>query len=214
MKIVDLHNHTKYSYDGQNTPREVVENAIISGIDAIGISDHQFSIGSDIFSYIDEIEKLKAEYKGKITVLCGLEVGLRPKPNDFLPSASRKLDYCLFESLDSKTGMDLYEFLEWKRTIRCPVGLAHTDIFALSGRYNVDMLKLLERENIFWEINFSGNYNYYFDFISNAEKQEKVSKSGIILSVGSDTHWIGDRDKKRLLQTTELVKKLKNKTIF
>lgn len=214
MKTVDLHNHTKYSYDGQNTPREVIENAISCGIDVIGISDHQFSIGKEIFCYIDDIEKLKEEYKGKITVLCGLEVGLRPSPNDFLPSASSRLDYCLFESLDSQKAMDLYEFLEWKRMVRCPVGLAHTDIFALSKRYKTDILKLMVRENIFWEINFSGNYNYYFDFISNTEKQKEVSKSGIVLSVGSDTHWIGDRNKKKLVQTTELVSKLGNKTIF
>ena len=41
---------------------------------------------------------------------------------------------------------------------------------------------------------------YYFDLISNSEKQEAVKRSGIALSVGSDTHWVGDFDKKRLVQ--------------
>ena len=27
MYTVDLHNHTKFSYDGSNTPEEIIENA-------------------------------------------------------------------------------------------------------------------------------------------------------------------------------------------
>ena len=210
MKIIDLHNHTKFSYDGQNTAREIIENAVLNRVDAIAITDHQFSIGDKIGEYIEEINALKVEFRDKITVFCGLEIGTRPKPCDFPPQISAMLDFCLFESLDSKKGMDIYEFLEWKRLFLCPLGLAHTDIFALSERYKIDMLKLLKREKIFWEINFSGNYDYYFDLITNKGKQRAVSESGITLSIGSDTHWTGDFDKKRLVQTNELVRGLKN----
>ena len=210
MKIIDLHNHTKYSYDGQNTAREIIENAVLNRVDAIAITDHQFSIGDKIGEYIKEINALKVEFRDNITVFCGLEIGTRPKPCDFPPQISAMLDFCLFESLDSKKGMDIYEFLEWKRLFLCPLGLAHTDIFALSERYKIDMLKLLKREKIFWEINFSGNYDYYFDLITNKGKQRAVSESGITLSIGSDTHWTGDFDKKRLVQTNELVRGLKN----
>ena len=214
MKITDLHNHTRYSYDGYNTAREVIGNAAANMVDVIGITDHQFSIGKDIGSYIEEINSLKAEYKGRITVLCGLEIGTRPAPSDFPPRISGMLDYCLFESLDSGKGMDLYEFMEWKRLFLCPVGLAHTDIFRLSERYKTDMLKLLKRENIFWEINISGNYDYYFDFITNKEKQNAVSESKIVLSIGSDTHWIGDFDRKRLIQANDLAARLGNPIAF
>jgi len=210
LKVIDLHNHTKYSYDGQNTAREIIENAAANNVDVIAITDHQFSIGARIGEYIGEINDLKAEFAGKITVLCGLEIGTRPSPNDFPPKISGMLDFCLFESLDSARGMDIYEFLEWKRLFLCPVGLAHTDIFGLSQRYKTDLLKIMKREKIFWEINFSGNYDYYFDFITNKQKQCAVSESGISISVGSDTHWIGDFDKKRLVQANELARRLKN----
>lgn len=210
MKIIDLHNHTKFSYDGQNTAREVIENAAAKGVDVIGITDHQFSIGAKIGEYIREINALKSEFSDRITVLCGLEIGTRPSPGDFPPQISGMLDFCLFESIDSKKGMDIYEFLEWKRLFLCPVGLAHTDIFELSERYKTDILKVLKREKIFWEINFSGNYDYYFDFITNKQKQEAVANSKIAVSIGSDTHWIGDFDKKRLIQTNELARRLKN----
>ena len=210
LKIIDLHNHTKYSYDGHNTAREIIENAVRNRVDIIAVTDHQFSIGDKIGDYIKEVNELKTEFKDKIKVLCGLEIGTRPKPTDFPPEISKLLDFCLFESLDSKKGMDIYEFIEWRRLFLCPSGLAHTDIFALSERYKTDIIKLLKHENIFWEINFSGNYDYYFDFITNKEKQRMVSESKITLSVGSDTHWIGDFDKKRLVQTNALLERLKN----
>lgn len=210
MKVIDLHNHTRFSYDGQNTVSEVVENAIENGVDIIGITDHQFSIGDRIGEYIYEVNKAKEKYKNEIKVLCGLEIGTRPMPHDFPAHLSEKLDYCLFESLDDERSMDLYEFFEWKRLFRCNLGLAHTDIFKLCDRYGVDMLKVLKRDNIFWEINCSGNYTYYFDFISNKEKQNLVARSGIKLSVGSDLHWTGDFNMKKLVQTNEMVRRLKN----
>ncbi len=210
MKIIDLHNHTQFSYDGQNTPREIVENAYQSGVSVVGITDHQFSIGSRIGEYISVVSELKSEYKDKMTVLCGLEIGTRPYPTDFPHGLSKKLDYCLFESLDDLRAMDIYEFFEWKRRFSCPMGLAHTDIFKLCDRYGADVLKVLKRDNIFWELNISGNYTYYYDFISNRQKQQMIAESGVKISIGSDTHWIGDFNFTRLMQANELVRKLKN----
>lgn len=213
MKLQDLHNHTRFSYDGSNTPEEIIENALANGVWTVGISDHQFSICSDLDKYIDKISECKEKYSTKIEVLCGLEIGTRPQPSDFLASKSEYLDYCLFESIDSTRAMDLYEFLEWTRLFKCPKGLAHTDIFALRKRYGVDIFKMLRDYNLFWEINVSGNYTYYYDFITNKEKQEEVKKSGIILSVGSDTHWIGDFSAAKLKSVHELIEKMGNKMV-
>ena len=112
MALHDLHNHTKFSYDGSNTPEEIIENALANGIEVVGITDHQFSIKADLGEYIEKINECKEKYSTKIEVLCGLEIGTRPSPNDFLLSYSHLLDYCLFESIDSLAAMDLYEFLE------------------------------------------------------------------------------------------------------
>ena len=210
MKIIDLHNHTSFSYDGSSSINSLVENAIKSGVDVLGITDHEFSIGDKIEEYIKAVGEAKEKYQGKITLLLGLEIGTRPHPENFNPEITKKLDYCLFESLDDIRAMDFNEFLAWRRNFRCPQGLAHTDIFKLSEMYNTDVLRVLKRENIFWEINFSGNYNYYFDLISNREKQEAIKRSGIAISVGSDTHWVGDFDKKRLVQTNEFARSLQN----
>ena len=38
--IQDLHSHTYYSFCGADTPEEVVEAAIVGGIEVLGITDH------------------------------------------------------------------------------------------------------------------------------------------------------------------------------
>ena len=69
MYTVDLHNHTKFSYDGSNTPEEIIENAIRHGVDVIGITDHQFSIGEDLPIYYEYIQHCKIKY----TEECGYD---------------------------------------------------------------------------------------------------------------------------------------------
>lgn len=215
MKLIDLHNHTNFSYDGTNTCEEIIENAMSHSLSCVGISDHQFSIKSGLVKYVNEIEKLKSKYEKYIRVLCGLEIGLRPKPDDIANVSALPLDYCLFESLDSPKGaMDIYEFLEWTRLFKIPKGLAHTDIFMLEKKYSMDILDILSKNDLFWEINTSGNYTYYYDFITNKDKQNKISKSNIKISIGSDTHWVGDFNISKLKSAHELVCELKNTVIF
>ena len=57
MSLHDLHNHTTFSYDGSNTPEEIIENAIANGIECVGITDHQFSIGAELKGYIKIINE-------------------------------------------------------------------------------------------------------------------------------------------------------------
>lgn len=211
--LMDLHNHTLFSYDSTDKVEDVIENAIRHDIDVVGITDHQFTIESDITKYFTYIKHCKIKYQDKIKVLCGLEIGTRPKPSDLLASATQNFDYVLFESLDADKGaMDFYEFLEWRKLFKCKVGLAHTDIFKLSQKYGLDILSEMKKANIFWEINTSGNYNYYYDLLTNKEKQKIVAQSKIEISVGSDTHWIGEYRFNQLKRANELLKEMKNPT--
>lgn len=206
--IMDLHNHTKFSYDGKNTPEEIIENAIANGVEVIGITDHQFSIGGRIGEYLDRIQACKERYRGRIHVLAGLEIGTRPRPDDFLTYDIKGIDYVLFESLDDYRAMDFFEFLSWRHRFECPVGLAHCDIFAMSESYGIDMIDVLRSENIFWELNTSGNYDYYYDFLTNASKREAVKNAGIGVSIGSDTHSISEYRGKQLIAANILAAEL------
>ncbi len=202
--IMDLHNHTVFSYDGRNTPEEIIENAIDNGVDVIGITDHQFSIGGSINTYKRKIAECAGKYSRYIRVLTGLEIGTRPRPDDLLTYDLDGVDYVLFESLDDYRAMDFFEFVQWRRRFPCPVGLAHCDIFEMSGRYGLDMTEVLRCEKMFWEINTSGNYTYYYDFLTNAAKRDAVRRSGIGVSIGSDTHAVYEYRGKQLKRANEL----------
>ncbi|MCH5184756.1 MAG: PHP domain-containing protein [Oscillospiraceae bacterium] len=208
MRISDMHNHTLYSYDSVTRPEELAENALEHGLGRIGISDHQFTVRDDFFEYVSEINTLKRKYLGRTEIMCGLEIGTRPKPDDFLASCSSYLDYCLFESLDSERGMDFFEFIEWQKLFKCRKGLAHTDVFALEKKYRTDILKIMAENDIFWEINISGNYSCYYDFITNTEKQYRIAGSGVRISIGSDNHRISDFNMNKLIGIHKLVKNL------
>ena len=148
------------------------------------------------------------KYADKIKVLCGLEIGTRPTPPESLPRATENFDYVLFECLDDTRAIDFYEFLEWRKLFKCKAGLAHTDIFKLGERYGLDIIKILRDNDIFWELNTSGNYIYYYDFLTNEKKQQIIKESGIPVSVGSDTHYIAEYRKKQIRRANELLQKL------
>ena len=80
MQNFNLHTHSVYS-DGKSQPREIVEEAVRQGLTTLGFSEHSplpfdnnFSVKSaDMSRYVAEIAQLKAEYKDKIDLYCGLE---------------------------------------------------------------------------------------------------------------------------------------------
>lgn len=208
LMVMDLHNHTVWSYDGSDSAERIIENAIRHGIDVVGITDHQFSIGAGLGEYIEHITECKKRYKNHIKVLAGLEIGTRPRPYDLFSSDTAGLDYVLFESLDDCRAMDFFEFVSWRHRFNCPVGLAHCDIFAMSDKYGIDMLEVMRAENMFWEINTSGNYSYYYDFLTSQKKREAVKRSAIGVSIGSDTHAVAEYRYTQLKRTNELVAEL------
>ena len=75
--MFDLHMHTTWS-DGENTPEEMIGEAIRLGLETVGISDHSsgdpcgMTLEQSV-EYRAEIARLKEKYAGQIRVLCGLE---------------------------------------------------------------------------------------------------------------------------------------------
>ena len=80
MQNFNLHTHSIYS-DGKSQPREIVEEAVRQSLTTLGFSEHSplpfdnnFSVKkADMPRYVAEITQLKAEFKGKIDIYCGLE---------------------------------------------------------------------------------------------------------------------------------------------
>lgn len=218
--IQDLHSHTYYSFCGKDTPEEVVEAAIAGGIELLGINDHNHGIGNarkDVFfskaedlkedyertlrRYYDHINLIREKYEGDIKILRGIEVATVDEGRNALPESAdiSFFDYCLVEHLDWEgrtiTNGDLFAFAE---RCKCPVGIAHTDMFSFIRSRGEDPLayftKMAEKK-IFWEMNVNldschqwREHPYMLEFFKNPEQQEIVRKSGVRLSVGFDGH--------------------------
>lgn len=82
MRKIDYHMHTYFSADSEANPREHIQKAIEMGLEEICFTDHEdfhypgtpFDV--DINAYLEQMLPLKEEYKGKINVKVGIEVGL------------------------------------------------------------------------------------------------------------------------------------------
>lgn len=87
----DFHLHTSFSTDADVKPEDMVEQAIMKGLKCICFTDHfdkDYVDGSTDFifdpeEYIPYMKKLQEEYKSKIEVRIGVEIGLQPHLNNF-----------------------------------------------------------------------------------------------------------------------------------
>ena len=77
----DLHIHTRFSYDGVSSPKNIIETALSRGINCVCITDHRTIQGA--------VEALRAGFDKNILVIPGIEV--RTKLGDILGLNIKKL---------------------------------------------------------------------------------------------------------------------------
>lgn len=93
----NCHTHTVFC-DGKNTAEEMVLSAIEKNFTSLGFSCHSpmnydnvWAIKkNDVSEYINEIRTLKEKYKGKLDILCGIEVD-----SDFCDVDLRDFEYTI-----------------------------------------------------------------------------------------------------------------------
>ena len=245
--IQDLHSHTYYSFCGGDDPRDVVEKAIEGGIELFGICDHNYGIGygrQDFFSskaddfgssygrnlqkYFDHIDLIREKYADKIKILRGIELATVDYNNNryVLPKEVdiSFFDYCLVEHVDmdcSITGGDLFEYAG---RFKCPVGVAHTDLFAHANKLGIaplDYFKRMADENIFWEMNVNldsthkfREHGYVLKFFDDEEQQDVIRRSGVRLSIGFDGHKCAEYKADRVAEFCKKVEKMGIKLAF
>lgn len=219
--IQDLHSHTYYSFCGKDEPETLIETAIEGGIEVLGICDHNYGIGfgkkelyksgSDISNedyernlvrYFEYLSLLKEKYADKIKILRGIEIATTlTRDRMLLPEGTSVsfFDYALVEHIspinDSAISGDLFGFSE---RVGCPLGIAHTDLFAFIdelGENPKDYLSRMAKAGIFWELNVSFDsihhyreHEYVAAFFESRKQQELVRASGLKISVGFDSH--------------------------
>ena len=92
--LTDLHTHTTYSHDGQNTPAEMLAAAQKAGIAFYGVSEHfdydydasllseelyKYTRNGDPAEYFHALRHLQEDYEGVMNVAVGAEFGYSDK---------------------------------------------------------------------------------------------------------------------------------------
>ena len=83
MMRQDLHTHTTFC-DGACTPEEMAQAALEQGLDCLGFSGHSHTPMDESYcmspqstkDYFRKISRLKEQYRGRLTILCGIEQDL------------------------------------------------------------------------------------------------------------------------------------------
>lgn len=123
--ISDLHVHSSWSSDCNTGPDEQVETALSLGMQHICITDHndydaprfppdyytflldEKGDDSAFTSYLEDLERLRKKYEGRIEVLAGIELGMQPHLADRLTDvAQRYLFDFVIASTHSFDGLD------------------------------------------------------------------------------------------------------------
>ncbi len=239
--IQDIHSHTYYSFCGKDKPETLIEAAIAGGIEVLGICDHNYGIGfgrkefykseSEISNedyertlvrYFDHISLLKEKYADRIKILRGIEIATTlTRDRVLLPEKTPVFffDYALVEHIlpikDSAIAGDLLGFA---KRVGCPLGIAHTDLFAFIdelGEDPKDYLARMAKAGIFWELNVSFDsihhyheHEYVAAFFESREQQELVRASGLKMSVGFDSHKADEYRADRVREACERLSEL------
>ena len=78
--LADYHTHTYYSDDSECPMEEMVRKAVAIGLDEIAFTEHvdygvKTDLNCDYEAYFEETDRLKGEYRDRITIKAGIEFG-------------------------------------------------------------------------------------------------------------------------------------------
>ena len=241
-----LHAHTYYSFCSKDTPDEVVQTAMRAGVQQLGFCDHNYGVGcarvdfcwnkgtdlnadygQTLVRYYDHMSAIKEKYRGKIKILCGIEVcTVRTDHSYALPHGADVsfFDFALLEGLNDPRSITNGDLFAYAKRCKCPVGVAHTDMFAFikdRGEDPAQYFRKMAEAGIFWELNVNydsihsfRSYDYVTEFFKNKEQQEIVRKSGVRISVGFDSHAVKEYKPTRVHTACKLIKDMGIKLAF
>ncbi|NLT38109.1 MAG: PHP domain-containing protein [Methanomassiliicoccus sp.] len=195
--LMNLHTHTRFS-DGDFTAEQIIITAAEHHLSHIGITDHLMTdkcrsmFAGDLGNYIDVLRELGRRHR-HIDVLAGVEIDTRPDHCDLesLPIDDlNRLDYVLFEFVQTKEGTSLENLEPLLKDINVPCGLAHNDLeknFAPWGPEAV--ADYLSTFDIFVEVNTAWPYKRDgLMFWERAERYYQAFTGKVLVSVGTDVH--------------------------
>lgn len=147
MNLIDCHTHTQFSEDSEADINQMVERAYRLGLAAYAITDHcecnawyteehynapvshYFGYGKDFENSVTAVTKLKEQYKGRLTLICGTEMGQPMQDIEIAEKivSDERLDFVL-ASLHQLPNEDDFAFIEYDK-------LSESEIYSLCERY-------------------------------------------------------------------------------
>ena len=120
--LADYHMHSNFSEDGHNTLKEMAEGALAKGLKKICFTEHQdhgypvsemFPEGSwmlNIDSYLYDLLKLREEYRDKLDIGFGIEIGMQESvfKENTITAKSHEFDF-IIGSIHLVDNIDIYE---------------------------------------------------------------------------------------------------------
>lgn len=228
----DLHTHHDRCGHARGVIRDYIEAAIRGGLDVIGISDHSPYFGSpedrpepgiamarsEFPRYIEEVLKLKEEYRGKIEVLLGVESDFFPEDIEVYRQhyAKYPFDY-IIGSVHRSDGVSIFNKKRWrslnekeqvrqkelyyqliKESARSGMFQILGHIDAMKGYYPAfsqiqtqavdDTLRIIGECDIAIEINTSGKTKDCGGWYPSDDILERALRYGVSVTFGSDAH--------------------------
>lgn len=228
----DLHTHHKRCNHASGEIKDYIEAGIENGLDIIGISDHspffnseldqlhpKVAMGKSEFKhYVDEVLRLKEEYKNKINVLLGVESDFFPGKMDAYVKEYTKypFDY-IIGSVHSVNNLSIFNRNRWKKLNKTQIMevkdkyyniiarsaksgyfqiLGHID--AMKGFYPEfseiksssleHTLKMIGEESIAIEVNTSGKMKACGGWYPSDAILERALHYRLDITFGSDAH--------------------------
>ena len=98
--IIDLHNHSLYSYDSKRKMEDMVKEAIDKKVEIFGFTDHldfnENDPGNEYYNgcrQFKEFLKLSEKYSSKIKLLLGIEASLEKSYKEKIKNAFKKFSF-------------------------------------------------------------------------------------------------------------------------
>ena len=203
VMLPDYHLHTDFSGDSTTPPRAQIERAIQLGMDSLCITDHHdydvesiIDFNLDLDPYMSSLTRLQEEYKDRIDVRIGIELGLQMHLSDYFYSllAETPFDFIIGSS-HLVHGYDPYypEFFEGRKEFYCYMEYFESILENISVYDGFDVYGHIDYVVRYGpEKNRQYSYGRYKDILDEILKRLIFMGKGIELNTGGDHYGLGE----------------------
>jgi histidinol-phosphatase (PHP family) len=202
--MYDYHTHTIFSDDCSTPVRDMIDAACRMGIKEMAITDHYdpdypdrpFPFEMDLTGYHKMLNEMKEEYKDKIHIVKGIEIGIQHGETiDKCSKEANSFDYdFIIGSFHFAEGYDLHAACDFYE------GRTLEEIYIAFYSYMLDCLKKFKDYDVLGHINYIDRYadgipdfSVYRDLVEEILRLIIGDGKGLEINTSSFRHGMGER---------------------